>query len=304
MSNIEDERRRAMQMISFDYAIKYLLKDKKDYDIVEGFISAILNAVDKPSVKICTTMDPESHKESFGGKRSLADLIVEDDNHKKYIVEIERSHMTSYVQKACFNTSRLVVDSIESGSNYEDIKKVYHISILYFNVPFMNEPIAHGRTTFQSVEGKKPVSLVIKDKKGNACNLTDVLPEYFIICTPLFKGDPKRELDEWIYTLKEGRVPPDAKSPYMKKVKEKLDYLLMTREERDEYTRYMKDVLTEGDRVATAERIGMERGVRKGMKKGVKAGIKEVAIKMKRRGLKVEHISEMTGLASEEVSRL
>lgn len=29
-------------LISFDYAIKYLLKDKGDYSIVEGFISDLL----------------------------------------------------------------------------------------------------------------------------------------------------------------------------------------------------------------------------------------------------------------------
>ena len=30
-------------LVSFDYAIKYLLRDKGDYSIVEGFISALLN---------------------------------------------------------------------------------------------------------------------------------------------------------------------------------------------------------------------------------------------------------------------
>jgi hypothetical protein len=33
-----------MPLVSFDYAIKYLLKDKCDYAIVEGFISAIHKA--------------------------------------------------------------------------------------------------------------------------------------------------------------------------------------------------------------------------------------------------------------------
>ena len=28
-------------LISFDYAIKYLIRDKGDYSIVEGFISAL-----------------------------------------------------------------------------------------------------------------------------------------------------------------------------------------------------------------------------------------------------------------------
>lgn len=31
-------------IISFDYAIKYLLKNKADYDTVEGFISALLTS--------------------------------------------------------------------------------------------------------------------------------------------------------------------------------------------------------------------------------------------------------------------
>ena len=29
-------------LMSFDYAIKYLLRDKGDYSVVEGFISALL----------------------------------------------------------------------------------------------------------------------------------------------------------------------------------------------------------------------------------------------------------------------
>ncbi|WP_187145779.1 hypothetical protein [Rickettsia peacockii] len=39
-------------IISFDYAIKYLLKDKGDYEIVEGFISAILKDAGYSAVKI------------------------------------------------------------------------------------------------------------------------------------------------------------------------------------------------------------------------------------------------------------
>ena len=39
-------------LISFDYAIKYLLKDKGDYEIVEGFISALLVSEGYNPVKI------------------------------------------------------------------------------------------------------------------------------------------------------------------------------------------------------------------------------------------------------------
>ena len=39
-------------LISFDYAIKYLLKNKGDYDIVEGFISALIGSAGYKPVKI------------------------------------------------------------------------------------------------------------------------------------------------------------------------------------------------------------------------------------------------------------
>jgi hypothetical protein len=42
------------KLISFDYAIKYLLKDKGNYDIIEGFISALLKEQGYKPVKSAT----------------------------------------------------------------------------------------------------------------------------------------------------------------------------------------------------------------------------------------------------------
>jgi hypothetical protein len=63
-------------LVSFDYAIKYLLKDKGDYGIVEGFISALLKTKGYKDVKIVALLESESNKEDSKSKRSLADLIV------------------------------------------------------------------------------------------------------------------------------------------------------------------------------------------------------------------------------------
>ena len=71
-------------LISFDYAIKYLLKNKGDYDIIEGFISALFAAQGYPPVKINALLDGESNKEELELKRSIADLVVEDAEGNKY----------------------------------------------------------------------------------------------------------------------------------------------------------------------------------------------------------------------------
>src|SRR6185437_8512562 len=111
-------------LISFDYAIKYLLKDKGDYEIVEGFISALLKSYGYKDVKIISLLDTESNKENKKSKRSLADLVVEDEEHNKYIVEIERQYKDSFIHKACFNTSRLIVDHLGEQMDYMKIVKV------------------------------------------------------------------------------------------------------------------------------------------------------------------------------------
>ncbi|UCM92547.1 MAG: hypothetical protein LF884_06865 [Rickettsia endosymbiont of Cimex lectularius] len=64
-------------LISLDYAIKYLLKNKGDYEIVEGFISAILrDAGGYSAVKIIALLESESNKESVDLKKALLTLLL------------------------------------------------------------------------------------------------------------------------------------------------------------------------------------------------------------------------------------
>ena len=120
-------------LVSFDYAIKYLLKDKGDYGIVEGFISALLKTKGYKDVKIVALLESESNKEGSKSKRSLADLIVEDEDHHKYIIEIERNVKDSFIHKSLFNTSRLIVDNLAQREDYTQILKVFHILAAIFS---------------------------------------------------------------------------------------------------------------------------------------------------------------------------
>ena len=63
---------------SFDYTIKYLLKNKGDYDIVEGFILALLTSEGYGSVRITALLERVSNKEEKLLKTSIADLVAED----------------------------------------------------------------------------------------------------------------------------------------------------------------------------------------------------------------------------------
>jgi len=112
---------------------------KGDYSIVEGFISALLGAVGYKNVKIVALLESESNRENAKSKRSLADLIVQDEDGSKYIIEIERNVKDSFVHKSLFNTSRLIIenhasDNLARREDYTQILKVFHISLIYFPI--------------------------------------------------------------------------------------------------------------------------------------------------------------------------
>ncbi|MCX7337813.1 MAG: Rpn family recombination-promoting nuclease/putative transposase [Alphaproteobacteria bacterium] len=244
-------------LISFDYAIKYLLGDKGDYSIVEGFISALLKTKGYKDVKIVALLESESNKEDSKIKRSLADLIVEDADHHKYIIEIERTVKDSFIHKACFNTSRLIVDNLAPREDYTQIIKIFHISLLYFPIGSGNGSIYHGKTIIHEIETNERLSVHIKNKEtGEFFDATNILPEYFYISVPLFNDRLEREIDDWLHVMKYDEVPETYHSPYMAQVAEKLSILKMTPDERANYSYYRKQLYNDRDELQAAEARG------------------------------------------------
>ena len=307
-------------LISFDYAIKYLLKNKGDYEIVEGFISALLATKGYKPVKINALLESESNKETESLKKSIADLVVQDDEGNKYIVEIERYFTPNFMHKACFNSSRLVVDSISGNQDYTTIKKVFHVSLLYFSTQEMNKPIYHGKTILHEIDTTQPVDFRIANQGLVLFEHRNIFPEYFFIFIPLFDEVIHQEIDEWLYMMKHSEVREDFKSPYMKKVAERLAVLKMNDAERMAYYNYLKeavhsqDVLMSAEQKGRAEGLaeGMEKGMEKGKAEGVEEGMQKgrleekisIARAMLKEGCKLNLISEVTGLSLLEIERL
>ena len=275
-------------LISFDFAIKYLLKSKGDYDIIEGFISALFASRGYPPVKINALLDGESNKEELDLKRSIADLVVEDAEGNKYIVEIERAYTPNFMHKACFNSSRLVVDGIYGNQDYTTIKKVFHISLLYFSTKEMQKPIYHGKTIVHEVDTKHPVNVRIANEGLVIFNTPNVFPEYFFISVPMFDDVINAEIDEWLYVMKHSDIKKDFKSPYMTKVAERLAVIKMSAEERNEYIYYQKQSVHSQDILQAAEN----------------KGILKTATNMLKEGSDIKFIAKVTGFSEEQILKL
>ena len=284
-------------LVSFDYAIKYLLRDKGDYSIVEGFISALLKTKGYKDIKIIALLESESNKEDSKSKRSLADLIVEDEDHHKYIIEIERNLKDSFIHKSLFNTSRLIVDNLAQREDYTQIIKIFHISLLYFPIGNGNGSIYHGKTIIHEIETNEKLSVHITNQKtGEIFDATNILPEYFYISVPLFNDRLEKEIDDWLYIMKYDEVPNNYHSPYMAQVAEKLSILKMTPAERERYSYYQKKLYSDRDELQAAEARGEARG-----KTEEKI---EIAKAMLLDGDSAERVAKITGLPIVEIEQL
>ena len=116
--------------ISFDWALKRLLRDKANFVVLEGFVSTLLEM----PIKIHRLLESESNKDHEEAKLNRVDILAENGRGELLLVEVQGESEYAYFQRILFGTSKLVTEYINSGQNYENVKKVYSINIVYFDL--------------------------------------------------------------------------------------------------------------------------------------------------------------------------
>ncbi|ONI45491.1 hypothetical protein AN641_04025 [Candidatus Epulonipiscioides gigas] len=206
------------KLVSFDYAMKYLLRQKDNFDILEGFLTDLLGF----DVIVVEILESESNKIAEIDKGNRVDLIIKDQNNQRIAIKIQYAPEQDYLERIIWETSRIIIDNLEQGKQYKDVIKVISVSILYFNIGEGEYYIFKGKTLFKGLSNKNAVLKYDVDK----------FPEYYLIRTKKFNGVVKTPLDEWIYMFKNDEVRENATAKNINKAKEKLALLKMSKEER------------------------------------------------------------------------
>ena len=155
------------KVVRFDWAIKHILRDKANFDILEGFLSALLN---DDNIKIISILESESNQEDELDKFNRVDVLVNDSNNRKIYIEIQNTRESDYIERLLFASSKIIVEHQELGKDFRDISKVISISILYFNLGRGTDYIYRGTNTFIGLNTKEP--LIIKKRVENQKDTT------------------------------------------------------------------------------------------------------------------------------------
>jgi len=288
-------------LISFDYAAKTVLRDPANFGILSGFLSELLNK----DVAVQEILESESLKDSEFEGTNRVDMKVKINNSEIVVVEIQFEHEADFLQRTLFGVSKAITSQHIKGEKFNDIKKVYSIDIIYFNLSQSLDYIYNGRTNYIGMHTKEELKLAA-DKKvfyGTEC-IGDIYPEYYLIEVNKFDKTILNKFDEWIYFLKTDEVKKEFTAKGLDEAKEKLDYLKLSPEAQAEYDRKMNRRSSFTSVMDTARMEGELVGEARGIEKGKAEGILNMAKKMKLEGMSVDVISKVTGLSTKEITSL
>ncbi len=255
----ERENMAIKKLVRFDWAMKYMLRNKANFDVLEAFISNLL----KEEITVLEILESEGNREAENRKFNRVDLKCKDSKERQIIIEIQNQREVDYLQRILWGTSNAVVESLELGSKFSEVVKVISISIMYHTMRLdENENtdfIYYGSTELIGMHTKKPLVLheaVSKGDKAPVVTGKDVFPEYYMIYVEKFQDMINEGIDEWVYFFKHGAIRDDFKSPGILLAAKKLDYLMMNQEERKAYDGYLAYLGQELDILDTAKEEG------------------------------------------------
>lgn len=303
--------------IRFDWAAKRILRDKANFDILEGLVTVLL----REPVHIIELLESEANQFDEYDKFNRVDIKAKNSKGEIIIVEIQLTREIYYLERIIYGVAKTITEHIHLGDKYDQVKKVYSISILYFDLGKGEDYVYHGQTTFRGLT--KNDILQVTTKEADAVKMKapkEIFPEYYLVRVKAFDKIAENHLDEWIRYLKDGVIDDNTTAPGLKEAKKKLEYMAMSHGEKLAYDEHLNaqmiqnDVLdnTRAEGLAEGRALGIKQGIEQGIKQGIEQGLaqgradekRQNAANLKSLGVSPQIIAQATGLSVEEIEKM
>ena len=288
------------KLITFDWALKRLLRSKANFAILEGFLSELL----KDDITILEILESESNQETRQHKFNRVDLKVKNNKGEIIIVEVQYAREFDYFHRILLGVCKAITEHLHKGEAYAQVIKAISVSILYFDLGQGKDYIYHGTTNFCGLHHHDELQLSHKQKERfQRAMVADIYPEYYLLKVNQFNDVAKDSLDEWIYFLKNEEIKDEFQARGLQQAKETLDVLRLPEDQRQAYEVYLEDLRYQASMYQSSYGDGKYDGIKEGEEKGRKAGIIQVAANLLDI-LDDGTIARKTGLSIKKVKRL
>lgn len=299
--------------IRFDWAVKRLLRQKANFGVLEGFLTVFLGE----KVRIMEILESESNQQSADDKFNRVDIKALNSKDEIIIIEIQNTRELYYLERILYGVAKAITEHISLGERYYKVKKIYSISILYFDIGKGEDYLYHGQNHFTGVHTGDRLQVNVKEKNAIVPRMpAEIFPEYILIRVNEFDKVAVTPLEEWMKYLKDGTIRPDTTAPGLSEAREKLKYYSMPPKERHAYDEHLSALMIQNDVLDSAKlegeieghmkgrAEGKEEGRAEGRAEGEKEAKRAVACNLKSLNLSIEQIVQATGLTPEEIKKL
>ena len=257
-------------LIRFDWAMKRLLRDKSNYVVLEGFLSTLLGE----DLKICKFLESEGNQTDAHDKFNRVDLLAEDTKGELLIIEVQNNRELDYFHRMLYGVSKAITEYIGLGDEYSNVRKVYSVNIVYFDLGQGKDYVYHGKTVFQGMhEPEDILQLSIHQREmfvGKEAG--DVFPEYYVLRVNEFDKVARTPLDEWIQFLKTGEIEKTATAKGLPEARERLRIDALDDTEKQAYYRDMEAIRYQKSVIFTGWYEGRADGLAEGRAEGKAEG--------------------------------
>jgi predicted transposase/invertase (TIGR01784 family) len=272
-------------LISFDYAVKYLLRGQEDYVILSGFLTELMGR----KIEVIGLLESETNKSNPDEKTNRVDLKARIDGGEIAVFEIQFHQEYDFFGRVLYGVSHAITDQVRSGKLY-NIQKIYSINIAYYNLTAKREYLFFGKFSgFQGIHFQDEAIPFAQTATQDSKELIDIHPEYYLILPNMFDETLRGKFDEWIYVLKNSAVRDDFTAAGIKEAAEKLNELTLPPDELAAYHRYMENIRSINSQAIAARIEGKEEGIR------------GIVLNMRKLGYSIADIAKATVLLEQDV---
>ncbi|MDR2971444.1 MAG: Rpn family recombination-promoting nuclease/putative transposase, partial [Bacteroidales bacterium] len=281
-------------MISFDWALKRLLRNKANFEVLEGFLSELLQR----RIIIRNKGESQGNQSDKEDKYNQVDVFVEADEKELVIIELQFNDQHDYFQRMLYGASNSIMEHIQKGDPYSKVRKVYSINIVHFDLGEGEDYIYRGFTSYTGLRKNDQLKLNANQRQlYNKIYPGDLCPEYYILKVKNFDDVATTPLDEWIYYLKNNKIKDEFTAKGLDKARRLLAFDNLSDEEKREYRRQV-----EMDRIKISE---LEKALYKGEVKGRAEGEKERArLQAEKEAAKAEKEAAQAKLKLEKIDTI
>ncbi len=266
-----------------DYIFKRTFTKEGTEPLLKDFLEAILQKnITKVEVK-----NNEIPKDRLDEKASVLDIRAEIDGKQIVDIEMQVDDRGDMKQRGPLYMCKNISTQIDKGNEYTTLKPSIAIWILNFNCFKVNSYHSVARMMFDKEKSEYVDMGYTEDEEDKVS--TDMLEMHYIEMPKFLKKNPgvEEKLDQWLWLISgrgEKIKMAEEKNKNVKEALEKVDEIM---QDPDIMDLYFNIAVSKWDYYS-----------------GKEEQKKEMAKKMKNKGIDINTIIEITGLTKEEIGKL